>query len=336
LMHWYNGELDLASEQFANCYLLRKEVGNPMLTALVLLNLVQLNVQRGSNYLEIALNYYKEFEEFKESDTTNNIQVINYFQFVKAVYLKNSKRFKYRVEAEKLFYDLIENDEIDSQHILFAYYYLADLLFYELSTTGDQEILHELRTLVDGLSQMGDEKKMNVAISRSHLLRAKLKIIDGDIDGAKNSMTIALNLALEANDNILLHAITYEYDKLFKKEDDVLQINEETPFHERIEIAEIEQLVSQLNQRGMSESDEKSILFLIMFDVGTLVFSKTFEETTELNENLVSNFIGAINNFGNEVFSSSGFIDRINHKAYTILMKSVGAFVFSYVFKGSS
>ncbi|MCE7735554.1 MAG: tetratricopeptide repeat protein [Candidatus Heimdallarchaeota archaeon] len=339
VMHWYNGELDLAMENFVETLELRKLSNNPMLQALVLSNIVQLNVQRGGDYLPTALKYYKEFEIFTQDDESDIQQVKNYFQFAKAVYLKSSTRFKHRAEAEKIFYELIEKDELDLQNTFFAYYYLAELLFFELKSTGDEEILQEIRVLVENLTKIGEEREMKVVLSRSYLLQSKIMIIDGDIERAKKCLNMALNIAVGANDNRLLHQITSEWDELFAEEKDLLAIDQNTPIAKRIQAAHLEEMGSQFSTRTTSVEGiegEKPILFLIMVDIGTLVYSKIFEARDDFNENLVSNFIGAINNFGNEIFSSSGFIDRINHKDYTILMKPGGIFIFSYVFKGSS
>lgn len=339
VMHWYNGELDLAMTNFEETLELRKTGNNPTLQALVLLNIVQLNVERGEKYLPTARKHYKEFELFSQNDESDTQQVKNYFQFAKAVYLKSSSRFKHRAEAEKIFYELIEADELDLQTTFFAYYYLAELLFFELKSTGDIDILQELRILVENLTKIGEEREMKVVISRSHLLRSKIKILDGDIEGAKYCLNMALNLAVGANDNRLLHQITSEWDELFAHEQELAIIDQNTPIIKRIQAAQLEEVTSQFSHRTTSVEGterEKPILFLIMVDIGTLVYSKIFEARDDFNENLVSNFIGAINNFGNEIFSSSGFIDRINHKDYTILMKPEGIFIFSYVFKGSS
>ena len=339
VMHWYKGELETATSNFEECLLLRKKIGNVHLTALILLNLVQLNVQIGKDQMVVAKRYLDQLEQLCNQDVTVNNQAKNFFKFAKAVYLKGSNRFKHRVEAERLFYELIENDQLDTQHAFFVYYYLAELLLFELKTTGDEGVFEEIRSLIDNLSKIGKEKKMKVVISRSHLLQSKLKIIEGKITDAKKCLTEALNIAVRANDNRLLQTITKEYDELFEKEKELESINPETPFEERIEAANLENIVTQfVDRRIFSEQieSEKPILFLIMVDTGTLIFSKSFEFESQVDENLISNFISAINNFGNQIFESTGYIERINHKNYTILMKSEGVFVFSYVFEGSS
>ncbi|MHA2099381.1 MAG: tetratricopeptide repeat protein [Candidatus Kariarchaeaceae archaeon] len=339
VMHWYKGELENAVEQFNQCLTLRKEIGNVRLTALVLLNLVQLNVQIGSSNIELAKKYLDEFEEITIKDVTNNQHAQNFYKFARAVYLKGSNRFKNRVQAEELFYELIQGDQLDVQHLFFAYYYLAELLLFELKTTGNDEVLEEINVLIESMTELGEEKKMNVVISRSHLLHSKLKIIEGRITEAKKCLNIALNLALEANDNRLLYTVTKEFDKLFEDEEKLQQIDPDTSLDARIEVANIEEVVTQFVDRSIITEDvetETPILFMIMSQYGTLIYSKSFGTEDHLDENLISNFLSAINDFGNQIFASSGNIERINHQDYTILMKSEENIIFNYVFKGSS
>lgn len=339
VMHWYKGEMETATENLQECLQLRKKIGNVHQTALALLNLVQMNVQIGQDQMIVAKRYLDEFKTLCEEDKTENVQGKNYFKFATAVYLKGSNRFKHRVEAEKLFYDLIEKDQLDTQHTFFVYYYLAELLLFELKTTGDEGVFEEIRLLTDNLANMGKEKKMQVIMSRSHLLQSKLKIIEGNITDAKKCLTEALNIAVKANDNRLLQTITNEYDYLFEKKEELEMINSNTPFEDRIEAANLENLVTQFVERRITSEKtetEKPIMFLIMVDIGTLVYSKSFDFEAQVDENLISNFISAINDFGNQIFESTGYIERINHKNYTILMKSEGTFVFSYVFEGPS
>ena len=87
----------------------------------------------------------------------------------------------------------------------------------------------------------------------------------------------------------------------------------------------------------LPDESDNPIYFVILSSFnGRCLFSKTFQDISVYDGNLIASFISAINLFGKEAFSSSGTIDRIKHGEYLILLKSKEDFIFGYVFKGQS
>jgi uncharacterized membrane protein YqgA involved in biofilm formation len=77
------------------------------------------------------------------------------------------------------------------------------------------------------------------------------------------------------------------------------------------------------------------LLLIIGAESGISIFSKLFTNRP-IAEHLIGGFLAAINAFVREAFAVSGSIERIKHREYTLLLKSVEAFLICYAFTGYS
>ena len=67
---------------------------------------------------------------------------------------------------------------------------------------------------------------------------------------------------------------------------------------------------------------------------GLAIFTKFFSKNSELNNDLLSGFLNAMNSFGTEIFSES--IDRIAFKEHKILLKIAEPLMLCYIINGQS
>jgi hypothetical protein len=109
---------------------------------------------------------------------------------------------------------------------------------------------------------------------------------------------------------------------------------------ERYELAELETMMGALLRKKISVAEElpeeEPLMLLILDDGGVSLFSKNFASAEQLREQLIGGFLTAINAFMQEAFSVSGSIERIKHKEYTLLLKTLDPLLFCYVFQGQS
>lgn len=82
--------------------------------------------------------------------------------------------------------------------------------------------------------------------------------------------------------------------------------------------------------------EEPKFLLISVRESGLCVFSKTFHTGQSMNVemDLISGFLTALNSFIQEVFAVAGSIERVQHHAYTLLLKSMGPFMVCYACTG--
>ena len=138
-------------------------------------------------------------------------------------------------------------------------------------------------------------------------------------------------------------SISNEYDVLLSqlaKWEEFIDRN--ASLEERIEFTEFERLVDEMLKKKIkelpNESKDDPVSILILEDRGTTIFSKHFslDNYTMADDQIIGGFLTAINSFMQNTFSSTGYLERIKHEDYTLILKTNPPFTFCYVFKGQS
>ncbi|MFX0117321.1 MAG: hypothetical protein ACFFB3_22430, partial [Candidatus Hodarchaeota archaeon] len=117
-------------------------------------------------------------------------------------------------------------------------------------------------------------------------------------------------------------------------------IGSEVSMQERLKLTKLENMVTGLIRKREVEIEERPpdepVMLLILADSGLTLFSQSFGEESQMDDQLVGGFLTAVTSFGSEVFSGSGAIDRIQYQEYTVASKAVESMMFCYMFKGQS
>ena len=293
---------------------------------------------------------YLEKDLFKEAEAllpelgeitnqTQSIQWKNLYKLGKALVLKKPKRLKFRSEAESIFREII-NDRINltPQLRLLTIINLCDLLLEELVITNNDEIFDEITPLINLLLQIAQSNNSFLWLAETKLLQAKLSLIKMDIRKARKLMIQAQTIAEMHGFNLLAIKISNDHDSLLDQSSLWYEIFEsEAPYSERIKLASIDRLISQMQDKESIKTskiiDEEPILLLIMSKDGISHFTLSFKEHWDY-ESLFSSFLSAFNSFSSEIFSKN--IDRIKVGENKILINPIKSFLACYVIRGQS
>ena len=121
------------------------------------------------------------------------------------------------------------------------------------------------------------------------------------------------------------------WEKLFRFNPSLTELLELTPYENSLKY------IAQKNvTKEILEQNEDPILILIQDQSGTSMYSKKFLPNSEFDEQLISAFLFAINNFMQETFAGMGSIDRITYQDYTLLFKPQKPFLVCYAYRGQS
>jgi hypothetical protein len=89
------------------------------------------------------------------------------------------------------------------------------------------------------------------------------------------------------------------------------------------------------NEKQIIKKEGPKVI-LIMEKSGITLFSCQFELGNQIEDQLISGFLTAINAFGNEIFNVTGTLDQISYNEFNIIMRSIEEFTFCYIFKNQN
>ncbi len=334
--YWQKGDLERAQEYLERgLKLLEKEQAGTIgvtecLTRLIFIAVEQNNQERAQHYL----NRIKEIHDSVENKLLSQI-----YRLAKAIVLKASPRARYRVQAEELFMQLVDEEIIVLELTTFALLYLCDLQLAELRNTGDSSLLEEIQSHVNRLLEIAQKQGSQWVLTETYTLQGRLALLQLDLNAARRMFTQAQTIAEEHGLQRLATIISREHDilldQLGKWEE---LIERQAPLAERVELAQLEKLVVRMVRKRVEEipelPEEEPVLLLILAGSGISLFSKSLMPESALDTQLVSGFLTAIHGFSGEVFSQS--LDRAKLGDFTLLMQAANPLLVSYVCKGQS
>ncbi|MHA2243826.1 MAG: tetratricopeptide repeat protein [Candidatus Hodarchaeales archaeon] len=333
------GDVDKAIAHYKEGLKLLESYGNnlDLDTCITLYNLISVNVQRGSK--ENFKRYLHQIQEINDKTESKTIHQI--YRLTKALVLKTSERVVKQAEAQQIFQEITEEDTIGYEYSIIAKKNLCELLIQELSTSGQEEILIEIKEILNELLTIAEKQESNSLLIETYILQSKMALLELNPDISRQLLRQARQLTEEKGSKRLAFVVSREYDSLLTQLGKWIDLTDrEVSLAERLEIAELESMVTRLIRKRaeIAEiSEEEPILFLVLARSGMSMFSKQFvSEQNILADQLIGGFITAINAFSQQAFSETGSIEGIKHKDYTILMNPTDPLLCCYIFKGPS
>lgn len=288
---------------------------------------------------EKANRYFSRLTElYNRTKDKGEVDISDRYLVSKAYMMKTSTRMRDRVEAQALFKELIDRTS-GEDYLIFTIGNLCDLLLEELSLYNDPEILDEIVPLITKSLDIAEKAHNYGYLASTKLLQAKLALIQMNIEEAKKLMVQAQRIADLHGLNLLARRISSDHDKLLEQIDawDIIK-KEEAPIAERIKLASMSEVLERIQGKRAVEPlesvDEESVLLLILTEGGRSLFSNSFSEDLDFEEDMISSFLTAFNSFSEELFSEG--LDRAKFGQYTVLKESITNFSVCYLFKGQT
>jgi len=268
---------------------------------------------------KMAQTFLKKLEEKVEQTPTlmnRAIKASAYFAYYLDVEINSEKAYKFGEES--LFYITKQKDYLNALSIVFNLV-STDLQFYKITEkerylNNAKRRLKELLTLIGALNQPKFKADKNIVQAGFEILgqnfeqaKSFLSIIpdtdDQDIKAKKKMLTQLLTFSQRDNasteketettalypDEPLLHEIATNKDaaKIM-----VMHVVEKT----------LEELVKVPQEVNPIQADIK--LILLINDAGLTIYTKIFD-IQKMNQQLISNFISAIDSFGKQLFGTT-------------------------------
>jgi tetratricopeptide (TPR) repeat protein len=329
------GESTKAIEHYQQAISLAEEIQSSFVIGMSLMNLVQ--IYSLGNFRKKAEQHLTRLEIV--SSQNKGKQFSHMYRHAKAYFLYKSGRSRDRVEAEVLWKKIIDDRPSNPTIYITALGSLCSYLIEEMEMSNDQELLNEINPLIKRFMDIGEKTNSYATIAFTKYFQAKLALIQMDVENARILLTQAQRVAEFHDLNITATYLSVEHDSLLSKTDlwEKLKIDK-APISERVKLAAFDGAIDGMLGKGVIQApeliDEEPILILITAEGGILLFSNTFTEDVGIEEELLSGFLTAFNDFSGELFSKN--LDRAKFDDYTILMEKLGSFSISYLFKGQT
>jgi tetratricopeptide (TPR) repeat protein len=244
--YWQLGDLDRAAKLIKHG--LKLELANPtyprfLITfATYLLAMVAID-QRDWDQANKCLERLQAISDENPSHLYNSQR----YRVAKAIFLKTSPRLRNRIQAEELLQEVI-NEEGTSQLITIdAMLHLCALRLFELRISGNPDVLKEIQELLVRLRGIAQSSGSFWVLAETHVLQARLALVELDFKEARNHLTQAQIVAEEQQMSRLATEIAQEYDVLMERlerwEEFVAQ---KSSMQDRSDILQLEALVSRM------------------------------------------------------------------------------------------
>ncbi len=337
-IYHYKGDYDKSLENYLQAKELFDEIKNVLFQ--VKLNYQLLTLYLEYNKLDLAKVTLISLDELQKSTPENEyIQML--YSFSEGLLLKKSDRLLDKFHAAIKFNSIIHNKVIDNEITVQLILNLTDILLLEIRLSNNEQILEDIRNYCSQVHQIAELQNSAGLLVQGFLLESKLDLLDFKYSKAKNILMNGVTISKEKNISKFEYLASKELDKLLQTEEKWMELKERhAPLSERLDLTGIEETLFSLTRRREETIEierEEPILFIILQIGGLSAFSSKFKDGMNIDDQLIGGFISAVNTFGQQIFSSTGKVERIKHGEFTLISKIVlENFIFCYAFKGPS
>ncbi|MFX1317588.1 MAG: nitrilase-related carbon-nitrogen hydrolase [Promethearchaeota archaeon] len=183
-----------------------------------------------------------------------------------AFILQNQPRGKDKARAQALYEEILDA-KFDYELELLIQVNLSDLLLDELRMYGEPAVLEELQTVMRRISETANKQRSITSLIFLYLLQARLAVIDGDADRAKEFLARADIIAKEKG---LVH-FTKKIQKANQQLNDQLKewktlFVQNSSIQEQIELLNLKEFITEAVTSALEKRFETAKKFLLVYE----------------------------------------------------------------------
>lgn len=331
------GDLSNALKHHKKALKLIVEKDDTFTIAQILHEIVVISLE--SNDTKTATKYLKQLHEL--ADESKDWRAVLHFEVSKAVSMRYSGEIDNQDEVKRIFEKYIQADETPFSMKAYLMLNLCDILLCEAKETQEEKIIDDVRKIVTDLDEIAFKQKSYALQAQVIFLRAKVALIELGPKEARRLMHRAQTIAQEKGLVRVAQKISHDYDNLLGKLEEWSKLQKQgTTLRERVELSAIDDTIGSLiRKRGDDTSDdpeEPVMLLFIQKEEGLTVYTKDFQDESEVDKDLFGAFLSALNTFVKEALSTENIVERIKVGNYTLAMTPIKSLILCYVFRGYS
>lgn len=252
-IYYFRGEIERAIGYYEKSLKLFEEVGNNINTCRLLFLLIKEQERSGKK----AHDYLQKLQQINSKEENKVINQV--YRLSKAIVLRTDDRLASMAEAQQLFQEIAQEEEIlNIEYTVVSILYLCESLLLELRTTGDEEIISEVKALLAQSREIVEKQYSYPWLAQIFWLESKLALLELDIKRSQRLLSKAISLAEEKGLRKLAEQITKEQELFTKQISQWERILELKPSpKEVIELTQLEDLLElMINKKLYRKEDE--------------------------------------------------------------------------------
>lgn len=337
-IYWEQGNWELAKNYYEKSLSTMLSLQRGVQAAPTLFKLITLNLE--NEYEDQAKFYHTILEEiFTEYNDNRTIEA--WLHLSEAYLLKSSSRIIKRAQAQKIFRAIIDDPPLDYEISKFALLNLCEMLLVELKISKNEEVIQDVEILTNRLLIMAKSQNSHLLLIETYLLQSKVALVQLDLDRAQKLLVDAEQIAKQKGLFKSAVKISAEHDRLINRLNKWDDIQDKTgSLLDRVSMFDlqetIENLLSRRNQQILENQEEKPIFLLILNEKSITLYSRTFEPSVKINEQLIGGFLMASDAGMKKVLNADASIERIKYGEYNLIFTKHQTITFCYAFEGQS
>ncbi|MHA1991843.1 MAG: tetratricopeptide repeat protein [Candidatus Hodarchaeales archaeon] len=214
------------------------------------------------NLIEKAENFLEKLKEI--GNQTENKLISLQIKIIKGIIFKKSSRVVIKSKAQEIFQQISEEKMVDIELHTFSLLNLLELLVWELSSTGDSEVLQEIKKLIIQLDKIAEDQQSSFLKIEILIIESQLELVQGNLGKTEELLDQAKKKAVEKKlDNHLLR-IENQEKQLVNEITKWKKLTEENaPLISRIQESKIIDYIVEAQRyidKGSSQSREQRTL----------------------------------------------------------------------------
>ena len=329
------GDLEGSSKFFLQSLQLREQIKKVYLVSYSLKSLIQINLDLKLN--RIAEGFLDKLKIL--SKETENQNILQLFRLSEALYLKGTGNERDIQKSAVLFEQLAKEEVIDYMITIESLLNLTEILIWETSKTGNEELLEEVRVHLNRLENTAKRQNSFALLVEVMLLQAEFSLVELKAEKAQDILSNALEIAEEKGIVKFAIKISNEHDELLDQLDIWEDFTMKLPsIAEKLELSHIEDRLKQIVRRRsvlgpeVESEAEIPVMFLMQSNQGLIIFSEYFDEI--LGERIYDEVLLSIMKVSSEMKENDK--ERLKNKEFTFLINNINNVYISYIFIGKS
>lgn len=197
-----------------------------------------------NNSFEQAKSYLNRLQLLNEQE--GNLGISLYYRLAKGALLKKSPRITDKSKAQEIFQLIADEKEVPIWQKFYAMLNLCELLIDELKIYGEEEVLKQVRSLLNRINDLALEQHVTPVIVQSLTLQAKFSLVEGNAQQADQLLERAKLTAAESGFELLGAKVSEEQKQLHRELDKWNAINQSSaPLKERLELARMTDYITE-------------------------------------------------------------------------------------------
>ena len=310
--------------------------GRDIARSLYYLILISIETNKGDQ----GLLYLQQLEEFSKQEVGNRL-VEHRYAVSKGVFLSKSKNKEERLEAERIFNQIINEDVAEIEVTVLAIYALCEINIRKIQDTKDGIILlQQSEYLLQQLIDLAERENSFIILAEAYLLQSQIALIKVEIETAEKLLVKAQQIAENKEINLLAIRISNVYDVLLGHLDKWEEFTSYLPsIAERLELTSIEEMLNQLLrfQSLLSNVEleiEKPALFFIIDKKGDTIFAEKFDEY--LHQDTMDHLILVAKDNYENVKKAEKYIPRYRFHEHILILTNIKDLLVGYCFVGKT